>query len=150
MKYLEYRVIEHGNHKFHSFEELIRDGAVCPECGEINPDMLRCNFQHTFKKNLIYKREYISGRFVCKTCKCIFESNRICVNKERSRHTKEDGSEGETILSDLIRAITSIFAITIGIYMILLSCRGDGNNLLGICGFIMALAGIIRFLCMED
>lgn len=147
---MKYRVIERGNHGSHYFEEMIRDGAVCPDCGEFKSDMLQCEFQHTFKKNLIYKREYISGKFVCKTCKCIFESNRVCVNKEHSRRTKKDGSSGRTVLSDLIMALTSILAIAIGIYMILLSCRGDGNNLLGICGFIMALAGIIRFLCMED
>lgn len=145
---MKYRVIERGNHGSHDFEEMIRDGAVCPECGEFKSDMLQCEFQHTFKKDLIYKREYISGRFVCKTCKCIFESNRICVNKERSRRTKEDGSTDRTVLSDLIMAVTSMFAIVIGIY-IMTRGLGNDNKLLGICGFIMTLTGIIRFLCME-
>ena len=148
---MRYRVIKHGNYRSHA-EEMIRDAAVCPECGEFNPDMLQCEFEYTFKKNLIYKREYISGRFLCKTCKCIFESDRVCIGKERSRRTKEDGSTDRTVLSDLLIALASMFAIAIGIVMIMRSCYGDDNDnkLLGVCGFVIALVGIIRFLCTED
>lgn len=148
-----YRVISHGiNHPSHNYEDTIKSGAICPECGEFNTDMLVCRFNHTSKKGLIYKRKYVTGRFLCKTCKCIFESKRICVDKERSKRTREDGHDDNTILSDLLIALTSMFAIAIGIFMIIRSFCGDddGNKLLRIAGFGMTVAGIIRFLCMED
>lgn len=141
-----YRVISHGiNHPSHNYEDTIKSGAICPECGEFNTDMLVCRFQHNSKKGLIYTRKYVTGRFLCKTCECIFESKRICVDKERS---KLNDSFECTMLLVILRAILCMVAIVGGMYMIGYSCTDDGIKLVGIAGFIIMIVGIIRFLCI--